>query len=144
MRSMHYVSIVAAAAAIMFSQASVADSLDLHLASGGDVSASIIIGTPPPAPIVEVVPAPRPGYVWTPGYWAWEGHRHVWVQGAWIAERPGYSYAPGHWERHGDRWQFAPGRWQEHRAAEHRREERREEWRDDRHGDRHDHDYRDR
>jgi len=44
---------------------------------------------PPPAR-VEVVPAPRPGYVWAPGYWAWEGGRHVWRGGHWVVVRPGY------------------------------------------------------
>jgi len=38
------------------------------------VGINIDIGTPPPAVRVEVVPAPRPGYVWgAPGYWRWEG-----------------------------------------------------------------------
>ena len=35
----------------------------------------------PPPPRVEVVPAPRVGYVWAPGYWRWNGHRHVWING---------------------------------------------------------------
>ena len=29
---------------------------------------NVIIGAPPPAPVYEVVPAPRAGYVWAPGY----------------------------------------------------------------------------
>jgi len=33
----------------------------------------------PPPPRVEVVPAPRRGQVWVPGYWDWRGHRHVWA-----------------------------------------------------------------
>ena len=36
-------------------------------------------GTPPPAPVYEVVPAPRAGYVWAPGYYRWDGDRHVWT-----------------------------------------------------------------
>jgi YXWGXW repeat-containing protein len=36
---------------------------------------SISIG--PPAPIYEPVPPPRVGYIWAPGYWDWNGHRHV-------------------------------------------------------------------
>ena len=40
---------------------------------------NVMIGTPPPAPVYEVVPAPRHGYVWAPGYYRWEGNRHVWT-----------------------------------------------------------------
>ena len=50
----------------------------------------------PPPPRVEVVPAPRPGYVWAPGYWAWEGGRHVWRGGHWVVVRPGYYGVPEH------------------------------------------------
>jgi hypothetical protein len=59
----------------------------------------------PPAPLVEVVPPPRVGYVWAPGYWRWNGHRHVWIRGSWVRERRGW-----HWER--DVWVQSPnGRW---------------------------------
>ena len=31
----------------------------------------VVVGFAPPAPVVEVVPAPpAPGYVWQPGYWS--------------------------------------------------------------------------
>jgi hypothetical protein len=65
----------------------------------------------PPAPIVEVVPDPRPGYVWAPGYWNWNGSHHVWAKGHWIRERHGYAWNPDHWEQHGDRWQLHRGYW---------------------------------
>ncbi len=48
------------------------------------------IDVAPPAPQVEVVPEPRVGYVWAPGYWEWRGGHHVWVGGHWIGERRGY------------------------------------------------------
>lgn len=41
------------------------------------VGVDVRIGTPPPAPRYEVVPPPRHGYAWAPGYWAWNGHRHI-------------------------------------------------------------------
>lgn len=69
------------------------------------------IGVAPPAAQVEVVPAPRVGYVWGPGYWRWRGHRHVWVHGHWIHERHGYRWTPEHWEQRGDRWHFDRGHW---------------------------------
>ena len=76
---------------------------------------------PPPAR-VEVVPAPRPGYVWAPGYWALEGGRHVWRGGHWVVVRPGYYWVPERWVEYrgprGPHWHFAPGHWE--RAHRHR------------------------
>src|SRR5206468_6316324 len=70
----------------------------------------------PPPPQVEVVPAPRPGYVWAPGYWAWEGGRHVWVAGRWIPVHRGYYWVPDRWVEYrgprGPHWHFEPGHWE--------------------------------
>lgn len=65
----------------------------------------------PPAPRVEVVPAPRRGYVWAPGYWNWRGHRHYWVGGNWVRARRGYVYNQPTWVQEGDRWRFNRGAW---------------------------------
>ncbi len=66
----------------------------------------------PPAPRVEVVPPARVGYVWSPGYWRWNGHRHVWVGGVWVRERRGWHWEPQHWvQSPGGRWHFVAGRW---------------------------------
>ena len=68
-----------------------------------------IVSVPPPR--VVVVPQPRPGYVWAPGYWRWDGRTHVWMDGAWMRERRGYHWVPAHWEdRHG-RYHFDAGHW---------------------------------
>ena len=65
----------------------------------------------PPPPRFEVVPAPRRGYIWSPGYWAWDGYRHVWVVGHWEPFRPGYAYyAPG-WVQRDGRWHYRSSRW---------------------------------
>lgn len=72
---------------------------------------SVVIGTAPPAPIYEVVPAPRRGHVWAPGYWEWRTHRHHWVPGHYIVARPGYVYAPPSWHHRGGRWVMEPSRW---------------------------------
>jgi hypothetical protein len=72
---------------------------------------SVFIGTAPPAPLVERIPAPRHGYVWAPGHWEWNGRRHIWTRGVWIAERPGYVYTAPTWYR-GDRgWTMRPAGW---------------------------------
>ena len=66
----------------------------------------------PPAPRVEVVPAPRVGYVWAPGYWRWNGHRHVWIRGSWLRERRGWHWEPDAWVRGPNgRWHLVRGRW---------------------------------
>lgn len=65
---------------------------------------------PPPAR-EEVIPAQRAGYVWAPGYWAWRGHRHVWVSGHWIRERHGRRWVPERWEQRGHRYHFQRGHW---------------------------------
>ena len=67
----------------------------------------------PPAPRVEVVPAPRVGYVWAPGYWRWNGRRHVWIGGHWVRARRGFHWAPDAWVQgpHG-RWHYRAGHWE--------------------------------
>jgi hypothetical protein len=66
----------------------------------------------PPAPRVEVVPPPRLGYAWTPGYWRWNGRRHVWINGVWVPARRGYHWEPAAWvQGPSGRWHMVPGRW---------------------------------
>ena len=71
----------------------------------------IDIAIAPPVPRVEVVPAPRLGFVWAPGYWEWRGNAHVWIGGRWITARPGYYWVPDRWEQHGPHWHHYPGHW---------------------------------
>jgi WXXGXW repeat (2 copies) len=71
----------------------------------------------PPAPRVEVVPArPSPHHFWVHGYWAWDGHRHVWTPGRYEVQRPGYGYRESHWERAHDNghWRYHEGGWYRH------------------------------
>lgn len=65
----------------------------------------------PPPDRVVVVPAPRRGYAWAPGYWRWDGHTHVWTEGRWVRERRGYHWVPAHWEENRGRWHFEDGHW---------------------------------
>lgn len=48
---------------------------------------------PPPARH-EIMPAPRAGYTWRPGYWGWEHGRFVWMQSQWIATPIGAPAPP--------------------------------------------------
>jgi hypothetical protein len=85
--------------------------LALPAASHAEVSLSLNIGVPPPAPRVEVVPPPRQGYVWAPGYWRWEGRHHEWIDGRWIEERHGHRWVPERWVHEGPYWRLVPGHW---------------------------------
>jgi hypothetical protein len=80
-------------------------------AAQASMNIGLTIGTPPPAPVYEVVPAPRVGYVWAPGYWHWEGSRHVWHAGSWMPEHRGYNWVPDRWAQVHDGWRHEPGHW---------------------------------
>lgn len=75
-------------------------------------SAAVNVRIGPPPPHAEVVPAPRHGYVWAPGYWDMRNRSYVWVQGSWVRARPGYVYAGPQWREHGGRWYREPARWE--------------------------------
>ena len=65
----------------------------------------------PPPPRVEVVPAPRAGYIWAPGHYVYRDGRHVWIGGSFVAERPGYVYHSPRWVERSGRWYYQPPRW---------------------------------
>jgi hypothetical protein len=52
---------------------------------------------PPELPAYEQPICPGDGYIWTPGYWAWDGE-YYWVPGTWVmAPEAGYLWTPGYW-----------------------------------------------
>ena len=65
---------------------------------------------PPPARL-EVVPAPRSGYVWSSGYWNAKRDHHVWQGGHWERQRAGYHYAQPTWTQEDNRWQLQHAHW---------------------------------
>jgi hypothetical protein len=72
----------------------------------------VVVQQAPPPDIVEVRPAsPFGGAVWIPGFWHWNGYRHVWVGGHWSAPRVGYVWEPHHWQRTPGGWRWMPGHW---------------------------------
>jgi hypothetical protein len=86
------------------------------LVEAPQASAAVVVVRPfvrvaPPPVRVEPVPAARPGWVWTGGYWRWSGRRYVWVPGAWVGARPGYVYRPARWAAAGGGWVFVPAGW---------------------------------
>jgi hypothetical protein len=79
--------------------------------AAAQVDLNVSISVPPPAPVYEVVPAPRAGYVWAPGFWRWDGGRHVWAPGRWMEERHGYHWVPDRWAHNGPGWHHEVGHW---------------------------------
>ena len=75
-------------------------------------ASAVYVRIAPPEPRAEVVPAPRRGYTWAPGYWDWRNNRHVWVSGHWIKERRGYVYAEPRWVERDGRWYKERRGWQ--------------------------------
>ena len=69
---------------------------------------------PPPAALVEVVPAaPKENAaVWVDGHWIWRGRYYVWQRGGWLLPPEDAVYAP--WQSllaKDGRVVFAPGTW---------------------------------
>ncbi len=73
-----------------------------------------IINVAPPPARYEVVPAPRMGFVWAPGYWEWRHGKHYWVKGRHLRHRPGYVYEPARWIEHDGRWRYVNSGWRVH------------------------------
>jgi hypothetical protein len=79
----------------------------------GEAAVAVDVQVAPPAPRVVVVPPPRVGYVWAPGYWRWDGYRYGWIDGHWLRERRGWHWVPDQWVAVGPGWHFVPGHWQQ-------------------------------
>jgi len=65
------------------------------------IAIGVSIRVAPPILPVYVQPViPGPGYIWVPGYWAWDGDAadYYWVPGTWVlAPTPGLLWTPGYW-----------------------------------------------
>ena len=79
------------------------------------VGISVQIG-PPALPVYEQPICPSPGYMWTPGYWAWDdGDGYYWVPGTWVeAPEPGLLWTPGYWGWNNGFYVFNAGYWGPH------------------------------
>jgi hypothetical protein len=85
--------------------------LTLPLASSfAQVGISVNIA-PPPLVVEEQPPAPVEGYIWTPGYWAYEND-YYWVPGVWIAPPAvGLLWTPPWWGWNNGVYAFNAGYW---------------------------------
>ena len=72
---------------------------------------------PPALPVYVQPPCPAPGYIWTPGYWAYanEDEDYYWVPGTWVlAPSPGLLWTPGYWVVADDAYAWREGYWAPH------------------------------
>lgn len=83
----------------------------LSTAHAANIGVHIAVGSAPPPVRYEVIPAPRPGRVWVPGHWDWNGRHHVWNPGHWERVRHGYVYQAPAWHRSQGHWVFTRGGW---------------------------------
>jgi hypothetical protein len=86
------------------------------LAAQARTSVDFYVNVAPPPVYYEAVPAPRPGFVWVPGYWDWRATRYHWIGGHWVRARPGYVYYGPRWHAVGSRWYVDRGGWRRHDA----------------------------
>jgi len=86
----------------------------LSTASFAQIGISVSFG-PPALPIYEQPICPGDGYIWTPGYWAWDGEDYYWVPGTWVeAPEVGFLWTPGYWGWGGSAFFFHEGYWGPH------------------------------
>jgi WXXGXW repeat (2 copies) len=89
------------------------------LALSGACFAQVSVGisvsfAPPELPVYEQPICPAEGYIWTPGYWAWDedGDDYYWVPGTWVlAPQVGFLWTPGWWGWGGSAFIFHEGFW---------------------------------
>ena len=86
----------------------------LPAASQAGVFVSVAIA-PPAIPVYVQPVCPEPGFLWTPGYWAYGPDGYFWVPGVWV--RPpqvGFLWTPGYWGWRGGVYAWNAGYWGPH------------------------------
>src|ERR1700733_5200200 len=86
-------------------------------AANAQVSIGISVGIAPPELPVYVQPAcPVEGYLWQPGYWAYDDQDgYYWVPGVWVAPpSPGLLWTPCYWGFDNGVYLYHAGYWGPH------------------------------
>jgi len=87
--------------------------LSISAASFAQIGVAISIG-PPALPVYEQPLCPGDGYLWTPGYWAYDYDvtDYYWVPGTWVmGPEIGFLWTPAYWGWGGDGFVFYDGYW---------------------------------
>lgn len=90
--------------------------LALSIPSLAQVRITVAFG-PPALPIYDQPICPGDGYLWTPGYWAWDEDYddYYWVPGTWVlAPEVGYLWTPPYWGWENGVFAFYDGYWGPH------------------------------
>jgi len=84
-----------------------------HISMAVGVSVNI---APPVLPVYAQPVCPGDGYIWTPGYWAWDPDTgYYWVPGTWVlAPAVGLFWTPGYWGWGVGAYMWHPGYWGPH------------------------------
>ncbi|MBS0395060.1 MAG: YXWGXW repeat-containing protein [Proteobacteria bacterium] len=80
-------------------------------------SLGVSVGFPPPPLPVYAQPAcPGDGFLWVPGYWAYDDDTgYYWVPGTWmLAPSPGLLWTPGYWAWNSGGYVWNAGYWGPH------------------------------
>jgi hypothetical protein len=82
---------------------------------GIGIGISVHIG-PPALPVYEQPICPTPGFLWTPGYWAWNDDAgYYWVPGTWVQPPTvGLLWTPGYWGWNNGVYAWNGGYWGPH------------------------------
>jgi hypothetical protein len=81
---------------------------------GIGISFSVRI-SPPALPVYEMPVCPAPGYIFTPGYWAWDDDDgYYWVPGTWVVAPMGLLWTPGYWGWNDGVYAWNGGYWGPH------------------------------
>jgi hypothetical protein len=88
----------------------------LSAASFAQIAVGISVRIGPPAlPMYAQPICPGPGYMWTPGYWAWNDEGgYYWVPGTWVMAPMGMYWTPGYWGWGGGLYMWHAGYWGPH------------------------------
>jgi hypothetical protein len=82
--------------------------------AAAQIGVSITVA-PPVLPVYAQPVIPGPGYLWTPGYWAWGEYGYFWVPGTWVQPPTvGYLWTPGYWGWADGVYLFHEGYWGPH------------------------------
>jgi WXXGXW repeat (2 copies) len=88
----------------------------LPTVSHAGIAVGVSINVAPPVlPVYVQPPLPGPGYMWTPGYWAYGDDGYYWVPGTWVLPpTPGLLWTPGYWGWAGGVYAWHGGYWGPH------------------------------